>query len=132
MAKLPPRVVSGKSKKQPEKPARRSADPDAPAAAGQTQSSRSFGLGLMGMGVFAMIMPLFGLQLRQLGDNGQFTPVVGVILFLIGGVTFAVSFSKTSANFATLAAKGVLWAVIGGFALIFILGAVALVIMSIH
>jgi len=132
MAKLPPRVVGGQSKKQPEKLARRSADPDAPASAEQTQGSRNFGLGLMGMGAFAMVMPLFGMQLRQLGNNGQFTPVVGVILFLIGGVTFAVSFSKTSANFATLAAKGGLWAVIGGFALIFILGAMALVVMSIR
>lgn len=84
----------------------------------------------MGMGAFAMVMPLFGLQLRQLGNNGQFTPVVGVILFLIGGVTFAVSFSRTSANFATLAAKGVLWTIIGGFALLMLAGIAMLIIFA--
>ena len=130
MAKLPPRVV-GKKKKTSEKPAKRVREPegesDAPLE--RTDAARNFGISMMVGGAICTVLPLFGLQLKNLGENGRFTPVVGIILLVIGVISFVVSLSKTSANLATLGVKIVMWGIIGFMVLILVVGGAALIFM---
>jgi uncharacterized protein (DUF927 family) len=74
----------------------------------------------------ATVAPFFGLQVRNLGAA---TSILGVILLVIGGISFGVSGSKKSADVATDGMKVVMWSIIGFGCLIFVVAAIALAVM---
>lgn len=80
-----------------------------------------FGISMLASGALCLLLSLFGLGLR--GAPGG-TPIVGVILLIIGGVSFASSGSKGLNNIAVNGAKIFLWGIIGMFVLVAVIATI--------
>lgn len=133
MAKLPPRVVG--SKKDPQKksaPRKNEASEVSESPVERSAAARAFGIRMMIGGVVVTAAPFFGLQLRQMGDNGHLTWIVGVILLVIGAVSFVAGQSRTTANVTTIAMKVVLWGIIAFMVLIIVVAGGALLVHAVR
>lgn len=122
--KLPPRTGVKRKVKKAATAAETSGTSEKPME--RTDAARVFGIRMLIAGAIATVAPLFGLQMNNLG---ALTSVLGVILLVVGGISFGVSKSRTSANVATSGVKIIMWGIIGFGVLIFVVAAIALVVM---
>jgi hypothetical protein len=120
---LPPVVrPAAASKKKSGKRTRAGSGDDSDVPIERTEAARRFGIGMMIFGAICTVAPLFGLQLRRLGDRGFLTPVIGVILLLIGVVSFIAGQNRILANVMTMGTKTIFWGIIALGVLILIAG----------
>jgi hypothetical protein len=109
--------------KSPQKKTRTSKSKSQSSVARQWEANR-FGISMVAIGAICLLLPLFGLQLRRAGAA---TPIVGVILLIVGGASWFVSHSRRATDASVSIAKLFLWLVIGALVLVALLAVVGLI-----